>query len=116
MPSDLDRCVLSPYIHLLTRIYTPKSQIEQLIQCSPISEEQVKRLCIKAREILIEESNVQVVDAPVTVGYRTITLSLNCLTQIQICGDIHGQFFDLMELFKIGGTCPETNYIFIGAV
>lgn len=79
MPSDLD------------------SQIEQLIQCTPISEEQVKRLCIKAREILVEEGNVQVVDAPVT-----------------ICGDIHGQFFDLMELFKIGGTCPETNYIFIG--
>lgn len=46
-------------------------QIEQLVQCEPISEEQVKRLCIKAREILIEESNVQVVDSPVTV--RTLT-------------------------------------------
>jgi len=44
------------------------SQIEQLTRCEPISEEQVKRLCLKAREILIEEGNVQVVDSPVTVS------------------------------------------------
>ena len=43
------------------------SQIEQLLRCEPITEEQVKQLCLKAREILIEEGNVQVVDAPVTV-------------------------------------------------
>ena len=43
-------------------------QIDQLTRCEPISEEQVKRLCFKAREILIEEANVQVVDSPVTVS------------------------------------------------
>ena len=41
----------------------------------------MKVLCQKAREILVDESNVQKVDAPVT-----------------ICGDIHGQFYDLMEV------------------
>lgn len=51
----------------------------------------------KAKEILQDEENVQPVAAPVTV-----------------CGDIHGQFYDLAELFRIGGKCPETNYLFMG--
>jgi len=71
--------------------------IEQLLQCKPLSEVEVKNLCDKAKEILLEESNVQPVRVPVT-----------------ICGDIHGQFHDLMELFRIGGKAPDTNYLFMG--
>ena len=33
---------------------------------------------------------------------------------LKICGDIHGQFWDVIELFNIGGECPETNYLFVG--
>jgi len=72
-------------------------RIEQLRRCEPLKEADVKLLCQKAIEILAEESNVQRVDPPVT-----------------ICGDIHGQFYDLKELFKVGGECPETNYLFMG--
>ncbi|KAF4350142.1 hypothetical protein G4B88_019271 [Cannabis sativa] len=57
----------------------------------------VRVLCEKAKEILMDESNVQPVKSPVT-----------------ICGDIHGQFHDLAELFRIGGKCPDTNYLFMG--
>lgn len=57
----------------------------------------MRELCYKARELLIEEGNVVTVDAPVT-----------------LCGDIHGQFHDLMELFRVGGDVPDTNYMFMG--
>lgn len=72
-------------------------QISRLKRCEYLKESEVKALCDKAREILLDESNVQRVDAPVT-----------------ICGDIHGQFYDLIELFKVGGECPYTNYLFLG--
>lgn len=52
---------------------------------------------VQAKEILSNESNVQEVRCPVTV-----------------CGDVHGQFHDLMELFRIGGKSPDTNYLFMG--
>jgi serine/threonine-protein phosphatase 4 catalytic subunit len=72
-------------------------QIEQLKKCEFIKESEVRDLCNMAKDILIEESNIQTIYTPIT-----------------ICGDIHGQFYDLSELFKVGGDCPRTNYLFMG--
>lgn len=62
-----------------------------------LEERDLKMLCDRAKDFFVEESNVQPVASPVTV-----------------CGDIHGQFYDLLELFRTGGEVPHTNYIFIG--
>lgn len=51
---------------------------------------------MEVKDILIEESNIQPVSTPVTV-----------------CGDIHGQFWDLLELFRVAGDCPDTSFIFM---
>lgn len=48
-------------------------QIERLKRCEYLKESEVKALCDKAREILIDESNVQRVDAPVTVSLKFYT-------------------------------------------
>jgi serine/threonine-protein phosphatase 6 catalytic subunit len=71
--------------------------LEDLKELKCLSERDLKLLCEKAKEIFIEESNVQNVSAPVI-----------------ICGDIHGQIYDLLELFKKGGDIPNSRYVFMG--
>ena len=65
-------------------------------KCELLPEHDLKHLCEYVTEIMLEESTVQPVQSPVT-----------------ICGDLHGQFPDLLELFRNGGECPYTSYIFM---
>jgi serine/threonine-protein phosphatase 6 catalytic subunit len=71
--------------------------LEQLKEGNILNEKDLRLLCEKVKEIVVEESSCQLVRAPVT-----------------ICGDIHGQFYDLLELFNRGGQIPQTSYIFMG--
>ncbi|XP_039289516.1 LOW QUALITY PROTEIN: serine/threonine-protein phosphatase 6 catalytic subunit [Nilaparvata lugens] len=71
--------------------------IEIAKECKYLPENDLKKLCDIVCDLVMEEPNIQPVYTPVTV-----------------CGDIHGQFYDLEELFRSGGQVPDTNYIFMG--
>ena len=76
---------------------TYDSMVATLLEHKFLPEKEVLQLCERARSLISEESNVHSVRAPVTV-----------------VGDIHGQFHDLLEMFKLGGYAPDTNYLFLG--
>ncbi|KAA6377982.1 MAG: putative Serine/threonine-protein phosphatase 6 catalytic subunit [Streblomastix strix] len=71
--------------------------LEKAKKRQKIDESGFLALCDYVIEILLEEPNCIAVQAPVT-----------------ICGDIHGQFYDLLQLFKMGGQVPRTKYVFMG--
>mmetsp|Transcript_20459 Transcript_20459/g.42415 ORF Transcript_20459/g.42415 Transcript_20459/m.42415 type:complete len:304 (+) Transcript_20459:67-978(+) len=61
------------------------------------AEAQLKALCSAAREAFLSQSALLELEAP-----------------LKICGDVHGQYHDLLRLFEYGGFPPESNYLFLG--
>ncbi|GJM87375.1 hypothetical protein PR202_ga03323 [Eleusine coracana subsp. coracana] len=62
-----------------------------------LSESEIKQLCAAAKEIFLQQPNLLELEAP-----------------IKICGDVHGQYSDLLRLFDYGGYPPQSNYLFLG--
>ena len=62
-----------------------------------LAEADIKFLITKTKKILISQPIFLELESPITV-----------------CGDIHGQYPDLLKLFELGGFPPDKNYIFMG--
>lgn len=39
---------------------------------------------------------------------------LEITAPVKVCGDIHGQYYDMLRMFEYGGLPPESKYLFLG--
>ncbi|KAI4342676.1 hypothetical protein MLD38_027269 [Melastoma candidum] len=62
-----------------------------------ISEGEITQLCFAAKDVFLSQPNLLELEAP-----------------IKVCGDIHGQYSDLLRLFELSGFPPRSNYLFLG--
>ena len=70
------------------------SQPGQLVS---LKESEIMSLCSMARDVFLDQPTLLEIEAPV-----------------KVCGDVHGQFYDLLRLFEVGGYPPLSNYLFLG--
>jgi serine/threonine-protein phosphatase PP1 catalytic subunit len=79
------------------------SQLLEARNCRPsgkqdqLKEAEICALCIRSRDIFMEQPMFLELEVP-----------------LKICGDVHGQYSDLLRLFEYGGFPPEANYLFLG--
>ena len=84
---DVDEII---YKLLEAKNYKPNQEVD-------LSEAEIRWLILKAKSIFMDQPVFIELDSP-----------------INICGDTHGQFYDLLRLFNYGGEPPKGNYLFLG--
>jgi serine/threonine-protein phosphatase PP1 catalytic subunit len=62
-----------------------------------VTDSEIRCLCAAAKDVFLEQPSLLELEAP-----------------IKICGDVHGQYSDLLRLFEYGGYPPDANYLFLG--
>lgn len=62
-----------------------------------VTSEELRFVCAKARQVFLSQPMLLELAAPV-----------------KVVGDIHGQFYDLLRVFKLCGFPPDSNYLFLG--
>ncbi|KAJ7918228.1 serine/threonine protein phosphatase alpha-3 isoform [Mycena leptocephala] len=87
MEVDLD-CLIA---RLLKVRGNPRGELVDL------AESEIRYLCVAARDLILAQPILLDLKAP-----------------IKICGDTHGQYYDLLQLFDYAGLPPGSNYLFLG--
>ncbi|KAM0939397.1 putative protein-serine/threonine phosphatase [Dioscorea sansibarensis] len=82
---------------IIARLIGPKAAGGKGSKQVQLSEAEVRQLCVSSKEIFLAQPNLLEIEAPV-----------------KICGDIHGQYSDLLRLFEYGGLPPNAKYLFLG--
>ncbi|XP_076698093.2 serine/threonine-protein phosphatase PP1-gamma catalytic subunit-like isoform X4 [Callospermophilus lateralis] len=90
--ADIDKLNMDSIIQWLLEVRESKPGNNVQLQ-----ENEIRGLCLKSPEIFLSQPILLELEAP-----------------LKICGDIHGQYYDLLRLFEYGGFPPESNYLFLG--
>ncbi|KAL6909331.1 hypothetical protein ACP4OV_001612 [Aristida adscensionis] len=93
---EMSRAALDEVIRRLLEVRRcrPGKQQQPLVQ---LAEAEIRQLCAAAKDVFLRQPNLLELDAP-----------------INICGDVHGQFRDLLRLFETAGFPPRSKYLFLG--
>lgn len=78
------------------RLLTCRTQSKKVTNV-PLDQPELTQLCMMARELFLSQP-----------------VYLELCAPIRICGDTHGQFYDLLRLFETGHVPPTDNYLFLG--
>ncbi|KAF7027875.1 hypothetical protein CFC21_039871 [Triticum aestivum] len=83
---------------VIQRLLDAEAPLSSPSAAPPLKAEEIRHLCAAAKELLLKQPTLLQLSAPVN-----------------ICGDIHGQYPDLLRLFReIGPPSAANRYLFLG--
>ena len=90
----VDDKIISKVDSIIDKLLSVKNKPNKLVN---LTLDEIELLCSKVQKIFEKQPVLLEISAP-----------------IKICGDIHGQYSDLLHLFENGLYPPESNYLFLG--